>query len=160
LKSDFIDEIEYLKTRMTNSLSNNYLNYKTSLKNLTSKKIFRDPYEILNSRQMMLTDTEGRMVNLMKHRVSSEREKLLRLPDIYRLQKRLLVQKKHDMELLIQNLNNLSPLNIMSRGYSIVLDRNRSVIKSVEKINQGDTVEIRFSDGSAVAAVNSVKKEN
>jgi exodeoxyribonuclease VII large subunit len=160
VKSDLIDEIEYLKTRMMNSLSNNYLNYKTAFKNLVSKKIFRDPYEILNSRQMLLADTESRIVNRMKHRVSSEREKLLRLPDIYRLQKKFLVQKKHDLELLTQNLNNLSPLNIMSRGYSIVLDRNKSVIKSVEKIGKGDTVEIRFADGTAAAVINSVKKEN
>jgi len=160
VKSDLANEIEYLKTRMLNSLSNNYMNYKTALKNLVSKKIFRDPYEILNSRQMLLADAESRIVNQMKHRVSSEREKLLRVPDIYRLQKKFLGQKKHDFELLTQNLNNLSPLNIMSRGYSIVLDRNRSVIKSVEKISQGDSVEIRFSDGSAAAVVNSVKKEN
>jgi len=160
VKSDLVDELEYLKTRMMNSLSNNYLNYKTAFKNLVSKKIFRDPYEILNSRQMLLADTESRIVNQMKHRVSSEREKLLRLPDIYRLQKKFLVQKKHDLELLTQNLNNLSPLNIMSRGYSIVLDRNKSLIKSVEKIGKGDTVEIRFADGTAAAVINSVKKEN
>lgn len=160
VKSDLVDELEYLKTRMMNSLSNNYLNYKTAFKNLVSKKIFRDPYEILNSRQMLLADTESRIVNRMKHRVSSEREKLLRLPDIYRLQKKFLVQKKHDLELLTQNLNNLSPLNIMSRGYSIVLDKNKSLIKSVEKINKGDIVEIRFADGTAAAVINSVKKEN
>lgn len=160
VKSDLVDELEYLKTRMMNSLSNNYLNYKTAFKNLVSKKIFRDPYEILNSRQMLLADTESRIVNRMKHRVSSEREKLLRLPDIYRLQKKFLVQKKHDLELLTQNLNNLSPLNIMSRGYSIVLDKNKSLIKSVEKISKGDTVEIRFADGTAAAVINSVKKEN
>lgn len=160
VKSDLIDEIEYLKTRISNSLTNNYLNYKTALKNIITKKIFRDPYEILNSRQMLLADMESRMINEMKHRVSSEREKLLRLPDIYRLQKKFLVQKKHDLELLIQNLNNLSPLNIMSRGYSIVLDKNKSLIKSVEKISNGDTVEIKFADGSASAVINSVKKEN
>ncbi len=160
VKSDIIDEIEYLRVRMTNSLSNSYAGYKTALKNIISKKIFRDPYEILNSRQMLLSDVENRMIFLMKNRVSSMREKFLRLPDISRLQKKLLVQKKHDLELLIQNLNNLSPLNIMSRGYSIVLDKKRSLIKSVEKLTQGDIVEIRFSDGTAEALINSVKKEN
>lgn len=159
VKSDLIDEIEYLKTRMFNALANTYTGYRTALKNLVSKRIFRDPYEILNSRQILLSDIENRMVNLMKHRVSSEREKLLRLPDIYRLQKKLLVQKKHDLELLVQNLNNLSPLNIMLRGYSIVTDRNKKIIKSVEKLKQGDTVEIRLTDGFAGAVISSVRKE-
>lgn len=156
VKSDLVDEIEYLKTRISNSLTGNYMNCKSALKNIISKKIFRDPYEILNSRQMMLADAENRIVNQMKHRVSSEREKLLRLPDIYRLQKKFLVQKKHDLELLTQNLNNLSPLNIMSRGYSIVIDVNKIIIKSVKKINPGDSVEIIFADGTASAVVNSV----
>ena len=160
LKSDITDEIEYLKNRMTNALLSLYNGYSTALKNVVTRKIFRDPYEILSSRQMMLADVENRMVNLMKHKISSGREKLLRLPDIYRLQKKLLVQKKHGIELLTQNLNNLSPLNIMSRGYSIVLDRNNFIIKSVEKIKHGDNVEIRFSDGSAAAVIDSVKKEN
>jgi exodeoxyribonuclease VII large subunit len=160
VKSDLIAEIEYLKTRMSNALTNNYQSYKTALKNIVNKKIFRDPYEILNSRQMMLADAESRMINQMKHRVASERERLLRLPDIYRLQKKFLVQKRHDLELLIQNLNNLSPLNIMSRGYSIVLDRSKALIKSVEKLKQGDTVEIKFTDGAAEAVINSVIKEN
>ncbi len=160
VKSDLIDEIEYLKTRMTNSLTNNYQSYKTALKNLVNKKIFRDPYEILNSRQMLLADAENRMINQMKHRVALERARFLRLPDIYRLQKKFMIQKRHDLELLIQNLNNLSPLNIMSRGYSIVLDRSKILIKSVEKLKQGDTVEIKFADGAAEAVINSVIKEN
>jgi len=159
VKSDLVDEIEYFKTRMTNSLLNTYSGYSTALKNLVSKRIFRDPYEILNSRQMMLADIESRMINLMKHRVSSEKEKILRLPDIYRLQKKLLVQKKHDLELLVQNLNSLSPLNIMIRGYSIVIDKNKKIIKSVEKLKQGDNIEIRLADGHAGAVINSVKKE-
>ncbi len=160
VKSDLINEIEYLRTRMSNSLTNNYQSYRTALKNIITKKIFRDPYEILNSRQMLLADAENRMINQMKHRVASDREKLLRLPDIYRLQKKFLVQKKHDLELLIQNLNNLSPLNIMSRGYSVVLGRGRSLIKSVENLKQGDTVEIKFADGAAEAVINSIRKEN
>jgi len=160
LKSDLIDEIEYLRTRMSNALTNNYAGYSAALKNLVSKKIFRDPYEILNSRQMLLTDIESRVIYLMKNRVSTEREKLLRLPDIFRLQQKALVQKRHDLELLVQNLNNLSPLNIISRGYSIVLDKNKKIIKSVEKINHGDIVEIKFADGGALAVIDSRYKEN
>jgi len=160
VKSDIVDEIEYMKTRMSNSLSNKYTKYNTALQSIISRKIFKSPYEILNSRQMLLSEIENRMIFLMKNRVSSLREKFLRLPDISKLHKKILVQKKHDLELMIQNLNSLSPLNIMSRGYSIVLDKNKSLIKSVKKLKQDDTVEIKFIDGSALAQINSVQKEN
>ncbi len=159
VKTDIISEIEYMKTRINNSLLNRYTGYRTSLQNIMSKKIFRDPYEILNSRQMILSDIEKSMLYRMKQRVSGLREKFLTLPDIPGLHKKIIVEKSHNLELLVQKLDNLSPLNIMLRGFSIVLDRNKKIIKSVEKIKHGDTVNIRFTDGSATAVIDSVNKE-
>lgn len=159
VKADIKNEIEYLNMRMYGSLSNRYTKYQTSLQNIVSKKVFRDPYEILNSRQMVLSDIENRMLYRMKQRVSSLREEFLMLPDINILRKNILVSKKHSLEMLVQNLNNLSPLNIMLRGYSIVIDRNNKIIKSVEKLKHGDNVEIRFADGRAGAVIESVNKE-
>jgi exodeoxyribonuclease VII large subunit len=160
LKTDLTDEIEYLKTRMSGALVNNFSGISTKLENLVSRKIFRAPFEILNSRQMQLSDVENRTVFLMKNNVLSGREKLLRLPDVLALQKKILVRKNHEFEMLVQCLNKLSPLNIMSRGYALVMDSENNIIKTVEKLTKGDSVEIRFTDGSAGAEINSVRKGN
>jgi exodeoxyribonuclease VII large subunit len=158
VKSDLADEIAYMETRITSALSNRFINTRTKMQNLVSKKIFRAPFEILNSRQMQLTDVENRMGFLMKNAVLSGRGRLLQLPDTSMLQKKLLVRKRHEYEMLVQGLNNLSPLNIMSRGYAIVTDKTDCIIKTVEKLKHGDTVSIRFADGKAVADITSVKK--
>lgn len=160
VKTDLLDEMEYLKVRMMNALTNNYAGCSTALKNLVSKKIFRDPYEILSSRQMSLTDAENRILFLMKGRVSMLKEKFLRVPDLSRIGEKELTRRKHDLALLVQNLNNLSPLNVMARGFSLVTDKNGSVIKSVEKIKTGDRVDIKFADGTAGAEIITVKKGN
>ena len=43
----------------------------------------------------------------------------------------------------------MSPLKVLSRGYAIVSDNNGCVVSSVDKINPGERVGVRFSDGIA-----------
>jgi len=159
VKSDIVDEIEYFKIRMSNYITRILSQNKMYLENITSKRIFKSPFEILNMRQMTLSDIENRMAYSMKNSVSAMKEKFLRITDIRQLQKKILIQKRHDFELLVQNINNLSPLNIMARGYSIVFDSNRSVISSIKKLKQGDRVSIKFKDGTSDAIIDSVVKE-
>lgn len=160
LKSDLIDEIEYIKTRISSALSGRFSADRITLQNLVSKKIFRAPYEILGPRQMLLSDVENRLIFTMKNNVLSARGRLLSLPDISMLQKKIFTGKRHEFEMLVQGLDKLSPLNIMSRGYSIVMDNRKRIIKTVEKLAEGDKVEIMFADGRAGAEINSVKKGN
>ena len=49
-------------------------------------------------------------------------------------------------------LDNLSPLKIMNRGYSIVYS-NEIIINSVSQLERGDNVEIRLSDGVVSAVI-------
>ncbi len=160
VKTELLNEIEYLNDRMMNALTNSYSGCETALRNLVTKKIFRDPYEILSSRQMSLNETENRIVYLMKGRVSALKEKYLRVPDISRIAEKGLTARRHDLALLMQNMNSLSPLNVMARGFSLVTDKNGAIIKSVEKIKTGDRVEIRLSDGTAGADITSINKVN
>ncbi|MCL1833954.1 MAG: exodeoxyribonuclease VII large subunit [Leptospirales bacterium] len=153
VKSDIVDEIEYFKIRMSNCITRLLSQNKISLQNIESKRVFKNPFEILNIRQMTLSDVENRMTYSMKNRVSAMKEKFLKIADIHSLQKNILVQKSHDFELLVQKINALSPLNIMSRGYSIVFDSNKSVISSVKKLKRGERVNIKFIDGSAGAVI-------
>ena len=54
-------------------------------------------------------------------------------------------------------LNALSPLAVMSRGYSAVLDGKGKAVNSVRSLHPGDTVSVRLRDGSAVAAIQEVQ---
>ena len=49
-------------------------------------------------------------------------------------------------------LDALSPLKTLSRGYSIV-EKNESIIKSVEDLQKDDIVNIRLQDGEKQAKV-------
>ncbi len=158
-KKDLSDEIAYLHNRISTALLNSYTRDKTRLRNVVSKKVFRDPYEIVNFRGMLLNEMENRIAFSMKHIISGKKEEFLSLPDITHIEKNLVRKLRHRFEMQVQAIHNLSPLAVMGRGYSIVTDKDNKIIKSVENINEGDTLRIRLSDGRINADVTSVMKE-
>ncbi len=62
-----------------------------------------------------------------------------------------------DRSLLAQrtaSLEALSPLGILSRGYSVAAKEDGKVVKSVNDVNAGDKLSLRLADGSVAATVN------
>lgn len=59
--------------------------------------------------------------------------------------------------ILCSSLDNLSPLKVLARGYSMV-KKNNSVVSSVDDIENNDEIEIKFSNGSAKAQIIEVLK--
>lgn len=55
-------------------------------------------------------------------------------------------------------LDNLSPLKILSRGYSVVKNEKSDIVTDSKNINVGDNVEIILSNGAFKATVNEVTK--
>lgn len=158
LKSDLYDEINYHYTRIEGALTRILNESKTGYKNLISKKIFRAPIDIVNSKAMLLDEIQSRLASVMKNGISSKKEKFLRIPDIYRLEKSLLKSKQHLFQITIQGVEKMSPLGIMKRGYSIAEDSSGAVIKSVDNVKAGDKIEIRLNKGRIKSHVDSVIK--
>jgi len=58
----------------------------------------------------------------------------------------------------VNRLNLLSPLNTLSRGYSITHDKDGKVLLSSKKINLGDLISSQLHDGKVTSKV--LKKED
>lgn len=56
-------------------------------------------------------------------------------------------------------INAADPRTVLSRGYVLVTDKNNKVLKTVGNVEVGDSIGVRFSDGSIVAGVNKVYRE-
>lgn len=50
-------------------------------------------------------------------------------------------------------LDAMSPLKVLTRGYSVVKKENGSVVSSVKHVNQGEKIAVNVSDGSILATV-------
>ena len=56
--------------------------------------------------------------------------------------------RKNNLDKLHKSINILSPLSILDRGYSIILNKKGSAIKSSSDVNKGDTLKARLSKGT------------
>ena len=61
---------------------------------------------------------------------------------------------KGDWDGLIRQLDALSPLKVMARGYSLVYDeKEKTLVKSLADVQLGDMVKVRLADGKLTAHV-------
>lgn len=68
---------------------------------------------------------------------------------------------ENQTNILLKNaemLDNLSPLKILSRGYSVVKNEKSDIVTDSSNVNVGDNVEIILSNGAFKATVNEVTK--
>jgi exodeoxyribonuclease VII large subunit len=68
-----------------------------------------------------------------------------------------LVQQRSRMERLVIQLNGLSPMAVLERGYALVFDASGKLVKDAAQVSEGDAIAARVSRGSFEAVVR--KKE-
>ena len=127
LKSDLLGLKQHLSVLMRNMIVAEKEKVENFQKQIT---ILSPSNKIKNSRQE-LSNLYEKAVNSMTLKMNEEKAKI---------------------SLLSSKLNALSPLNVLSRGYSITYN-NDSPIKSVNDVKTGDNIKVRVTDGEFFAEV-------
>lgn len=127
LKSELLGLKQHLSVLMRNMLTGE----KERLENFEKQITILSPSnKIINSRQE-LSNLYEKVVNSITSKLNDEKTKI---------------------SLLSSKLNALSPLEVLSRGYSISY-KNEMPIKSVGDVKTGDNIKIRVTDGEFFAEV-------
>ncbi len=71
---------------------------------------------------------------------------------------RVLEKKRHELEIYIEKMKGLSPLEKLNQGYSYVEDESGRNVRSVEQVQAGQKVRIRVRDGQIEAVAQEVRK--
>ncbi len=95
---------------------------------LGKKRVLQDPGVYLDNRRMDLDRV---------------RDRLLAAQD------RVLAAKKQRFVKLGASLDAMSPLRVLSRGYTVALKDSGAPVRSVRDLRTGERVSVRFSDGEA-----------
>jgi exodeoxyribonuclease VII large subunit len=64
-----------------------------------------------------------------------------------------------DVEEQARLLESVSPLKVLSRGYSVV-ESNDGVVESVEDVSAGDEIDVLLKDGEVEATVDATRKND
>ncbi|XKM13147.1 exodeoxyribonuclease VII large subunit [Orbaceae bacterium ac157xtp] len=81
----------------------------------------------------------------------------IRYQKLVDLTKQQLTQSKHQLAICASQLNTVSPLATLGRGYSITTDAKQKVIKSIKQIKQGDTLVTKVKTGNIISTVTDIK---
>ncbi len=94
-------------------------------------------------------------------RIREQKQRSLRLEEqLQEHMEHILRSRRHDLDLYIERIKGLSPLEKLRSGFSYVEDESGHNIRSVEGVCQGQRLTIRVQDGSINAQVTEVLRES
>ncbi len=130
-----LGNILFYRQRIISNLTFLLTNAKNRLDAAASSKVLSDKTEFIRNKQMNLDMLSGRLENSYRN---------------------ILMKNKNDFTGLSSRLDALSPLKVLSRGYTAVT-KEEKIITSADEIYMGDKIDVRFSDGIAKCTVNERK---
>ena len=78
--------------------------------------------------------------------------------EINRLIQDLTEAKEYRLTLLAAQLDAVSPLRVLSRGYSVTLNEKGSIIKSVDMLHWGEEIRTRLHDGEIYSVIQQIER--
>ena len=145
---------QYLYDSITQYIESN----KATLELLKLKIINPSQQLLLNAQK--LDDFELRLVKLNQALVEENKEKLKQLFFQLLVQTENFIKiQKSDLLNFGNSLNLLSPLNTLSRGYTITQDEEGEILTSIKKINTNEVIFTKFHDGKVTSKVTN-KEDN
>ncbi|MBO8170369.1 MAG: exodeoxyribonuclease VII large subunit [Bacillaceae bacterium] len=164
-------KLDMLRMQLVNNLQQKLKEKRNRLESLQKSYAFRHPKNLvlqyeqrLDRAQERLLHRGSKMVDYKREYLKYQIQRLLvanprkKLQNIQKERLRLNKELARNMHNrirevrqhrahLIGQLDALSPLKVMQRGYSLVYNEDNQLIKSVRKINPGDAVRVKMTDG-------------
>lgn len=179
---EWVERVKQLDARMNRAVLTRMSEARKQLDRLVSSYAMRQPQRRLEEAAERLDSAHMRMRQAMKQLLALRRERYDRLSQQirrYRLADKLGDKRKQasavrtrldaairgrlkgqqmSFATRLAQLDALSPLKVMQRGFSLVY-ANGQLVKSVEQFACGDKLVVRLSDGNATARVEQIDRE-
>ena len=102
------------------------------LRELASRRIMTSPMAYVDQKRMELDYASEKLATAAHRKFSKKREEYISLAS---------------------KLDALSPLKVLTRGYSVATTESGELVKSVKQVSNGDRLSLRLSDGSIACRV-------
>ncbi len=139
-----VPESEELKRKFGNVVSRMYAltdarlkSNRQILKMLSERRALTQPSAYIDDKRMMLMSLTKELEGAVNYKLTAEKQKFTRLSSV---------------------LEAVSPLKVISKGYSAVFKDDGKLVKSVDDLDEGDDVSFKLTDGSINAKVVSKNK--
>ena len=157
---DLKKHINELKIRLNESI-NKKVNYsKLYLDSIKNSFVIKNPMIMFDNRRQNLDLIYDKLNSLILKNVDVQNERLLRIKKSFVISNPSFLYKdeKNKLYNIISKLELLNPLNVLSRGYSITYNGDKT-LKSIKDVKKSDMICVKVLDGLIDAEVVSVKEE-
>ena len=134
-----IQTLDNFLTILTSSLQRKLKAEQRHLQLLSSSPTLQSPDAYIKNKQSALMQLNQRMVSAQSTKVNQCKQRFI----------------SHTAK-----LDTLSPLKVLTRGYSIVESDTKQIIRSVSQVKKGDVLSIRLSDGTLNAHADEIKENS
>ena len=151
---DVVNFLNQLNIRLNKDLKNILDSYTKRIDNFKSCYVLSNPLATFEIREQKLDNLINNLNNRIKYIIDTNQKRLSNVKTNYTLNNpdSLLNNYNNTYELLLNKLNLLNPLNILSKGYSVV-KKDGKLIKDIESVNIKDKIEIKLYKGNIEAIV-------
>ena len=132
---ELVTKFNNVQNRLKLLLTNNLKHKQQRMDYINNSVPFRDPLRLVNERQMLMDHILVSMESGMKLKTT---------------------QAQARFSTLAGKLDSLSPLAVLSRGYSVMKDEGGKIVNSAAKLKVGQKIEAGFADGRAHLSVDRV----
>ena len=129
---ELIGNLNYYRQKLTDEMRAFIRDSKNRLDSIASSRMLSDRTEFIRNKHMRLDMISKSMDSSYKHMLS---------------------EKKAELSAISSKLDAMSPLKVLSRGYTVVM-RDKTAVSSAKDIRMGDRIDIMFSDGKIKCTVN------
>jgi len=123
-----------------------------------------DNYERILGRQMqrkidyLRQEMRNRQMRLQfvspTNQIKEKRTYAMKLEEnLFEKQRRILQKKRHRLELYIEQIKGMSPLEKLNQGFSFTSSLEGKTINSVTKVKSGEMIRVQVKDGQIIAQV-------
>lgn len=104
---------------------------------ISRSRVLSDPVNYINDRRLRLDYLQNKLQNAGERTLTMQRQRFI---------------------FLTAKLDAMSPFKVLTRGYSLVKDKNGQLVRNSDALTPGDELNISFREGSATATVKEVLK--
>ncbi len=137
-RDELLRQLDAVQRRMAEVVGKRLELRRQRLNSLASRRAMQDPSAFLQDRRQSLDWLQGRLTGAEEKRLTRERGRFAALA---------------------ASLDALSPLKVLSRGYSVVRDPQGRIVKDSRAVSVGDSLDITLGHGQLCCTVEECREE-
>lgn len=158
--TDVLNLVNQYKIRIIENI-NKKINYcDLYLDSIKNSFVIKNPLLIYENKEQKLDILNENINRLFNHKLDIIDEKLKTIKNNQLLVNptKIFEPFNKEMQIIIDKLSLLNPLNVLKRGYSVTYI-NEKIVKSIKELSKGKVINIKLNDGLARATINEVLEE-